>query len=79
MTHLGSKGKGTFINRVEKKPSKFEGKSKDKGKGKKIATMKKEGEKPTCSHCKKEGHDDSKCWNLHPEKRPKRYGGNKGK
>ena len=54
---FGIKGKGTFIDKVDKKPSKLEEKSKDKGKGKKIATMKKEGEKPTCSHCKKEGHD----------------------
>lgn len=71
VTHLESRDKVTFIDRVDKKPSKFEGKSKDKVKGEKIATVKKEGEKPTCSHCKKEGHDDSKCWKMHPEKRPK--------
>ena len=41
-------------------------------------SVKKEGEKPTCSHCQK-GHDVSKCWKLHPELRPKKYGGNKDK
>ena len=43
-----------------------------------MATVKKEGEKPTCLHCQK-GHDVSKCWKLHPELRPKKYGGNKDK
>lgn len=62
-THLESRGKGSFIDKFDKKPSKSKGKSKgkdkekDKGKGKKIAMVKKEGEKPTCSHCKKDGHD----------------------
>jgi len=78
-THLEWRGKGTFIDKTNKKPSKSEEKSKGKGKGKKIGTVKKEGEKPTCSHCKKEGHDDSKCWKLHLEKRSKWFGGNKGK
>ena len=25
------------------------------------------------------GHDVSKCWKIHPELRPKKYGGNKDK
>jgi hypothetical protein len=30
--------------------------------------MKKDKEKkPTCSHCKKKGHEEAKCWKLHPE------------
>eukprot|EP00253_Pinus_taeda_P032857 PITA_32857 len=29
--------------------------------------------KPSCTHCKKDGHDDEHCWILHPELRPKRY------
>ncbi|XP_057844927.2 uncharacterized protein LOC131054430 [Cryptomeria japonica] len=78
-THLESRGKGSFIDKFDKNPSKSENKSQNKGKGKKTAIVKKEGEKPTCSHCKKEGHDDSRCWKLHPKKRPKRYGGNKDK
>ena len=63
----------TFV----KKSFKFDSKSKGKDKGKKkMATIKKEGENPTCLHCQK-GHDVSKCWKLHPKLRPKKYGGNK--
>ena len=48
-----------------KKSFKFDSKSEGKVKGKKkMATVKKEGEKPTFSHCQK-GHDVSKCWTLH--------------
>jgi len=28
-------------------------------------------ERPTCSHCQRIGHDESKCWKLHPELNPK--------
>lgn len=85
-THLESRGKNTFNDNFSNKPSKSKGKckgkgkdkDKDKGKRKKTTTVK-ECDKPTCSHCKKEGHDDSKCWKLHPKLRPKRYKGNKGK
>ncbi len=62
-THLEARGKhdgGSFM----KKP--FD----NKEKGKKTATIKKEGGKPTCSNCHK-GHDVSKCWKLHPELKPK--------
>jgi hypothetical protein len=41
------------------------------------AVMRKEG-KPSCKHCKKEGHDEVKCWQLHPEKRPKWFKEKKG-
>jgi hypothetical protein len=43
-----------------------------KNKGKKAATIKKKEVNPTCSHCKKEGHDDAHCWKLHLDLRPKR-------
>jgi hypothetical protein len=33
---------------------------------------------PSCTHCKKYGHDGEHCWKLHPEKRLKQFGG-KGK
>jgi hypothetical protein len=36
-------------------------------------------EKPSCKHCNKEGHDDDRCWQLHPEKRLKWFKGRKGK
>ena len=52
-THLESRGKhanDTFV----KKSFKFDSKSKGKDKGKKkVATVKKEGENPTCSHFQK--------------------------
>jgi hypothetical protein len=41
------------------------------------AVMRKEG-KASCKHCKKEGHDEDRCWQLHPEKRPKWFKENKG-
>lgn len=43
-----------------------------KGKERKATTIKKEeGEKPNCSHCQKKGHEDAKCWKLHPKLKPK--------
>ena len=35
--------------------------------------MNKEGDKPTCTHCQKKGHDSSKCWKLHSELKPKKF------
>lgn len=26
--------------------------------------------RPVCNHCKKKGHTENRCWNLHPEMRP---------
>lgn len=40
--------------------------------------MKKEGEKITCKHCSKEGHDDAHYWKLHLELGPMKRN-NKGK
>ena len=59
-THLEARGKHDNDSFMKKS---FKDKSKDKGK--KSATIKEEGEKPTCSHCQKE-HDVSRCWKLHP-------------
>ena len=33
---------------------------------------------PSCKHCKKEGHDEDKCWELNSEKRPKWFKEKKG-
>jgi hypothetical protein len=33
----------------------------------------------SCKHCKKEGHDDYHCWQLHPKKRPKWFKERKGR
>jgi hypothetical protein len=55
------------------------GKKKFKGNGKRNVVVKKEGEKFTCKHCSKDGHDENHCWKLHPKRRPKKFGNNKGK
>ncbi|KAH9318843.1 hypothetical protein KI387_020612, partial [Taxus chinensis] len=77
-THLEARGKMTkesSFSSFNQKNKQSEGKgSKEKGKGKgkhKInSTVKKEDEKPFCNHCKK-NHDESKCWKLHLENKPK--------
>lgn len=35
--------------------------------------------KASCTHCKKDGHDDEHCWILHPELRTKKFEGKKKK
>jgi hypothetical protein len=76
-THLESIGKNVQEDPI-KKPSKFphnQFKGKFKRKDKKTATTKKGEGKPSCTHCKRDGHDDEHCWKLHPEKRQKKLGG----
>jgi len=61
-THLESRGKNTYEEDSNKNPPK--GREKGKGgkwKGKKNASLKKEGEKITRKHCSKEGHDETHC------------------
>jgi hypothetical protein len=41
--------------------------------------MKKGDERPTCSHCQKQGHEEAKCWKLHLEMKPKWFKDQKGK
>jgi hypothetical protein len=54
--------------------------NKKRWKEKKAATVRKEeGERPSCSHCGKKGHDDAKCWILHPELKPEWFKVPKGK
>jgi hypothetical protein len=60
----------------ESSSSRKEDKRKRHGKNENIV-IRKEG-KPTCKHCKKEGHDEYRCWQLHPEKRPKWFKEKKG-
>ena len=77
-THLEARGKNTP---EEGSKNRFKSKGKEKafkGKGKKHASIKKEGEKITCKHCSREGHDEAHCWKLHPEMKPKKFN-NKGK
>ena len=78
-THLESRG-----NNIQKEVSKrkpFKGTKKEKSekwKGKKNASVKKEGEKTICQHCSKAGHYETHYWKLHPKLRPKKQN-NKGK
>jgi len=45
---------------------------KSQGKDKVNVVVKKEGNKSDhCSHYDKDGHNDEKCWKLHPELQPK--------
>jgi hypothetical protein len=60
----------------ESSSSRKEDKRKRHGKNANAVTRK-EG-KPSCKHCKKEGHDEDRCWQLHPEKRPKWFKEKKG-
>jgi hypothetical protein len=78
-THLENRGKHVQ-EYPTKKPSNFPHKQfkKFKRKDNKIATIKREEGKPSCTHCKKSGHYDEHCWKLHPKKRLKQFGG-KGK
>jgi hypothetical protein len=78
-THLEARGRNE-THEGNKKPFSHgdKGKRKFKGNGKKNDAVKKEGEKFTCKHCSKDGHDEDHCWKLHPERRPKKFG-NKGK
>jgi hypothetical protein len=56
-THLEA-SKGKHVSE-DKKPFKYENKPKGKWKSKKSATVKQVEGRPTCSHCKKKGHEES--------------------
>jgi len=76
-THLESRGKNVQEDPT-KNPSKFphnKFKKKVKGKYKNTATTKKGEGNPSCTHWKKDGHEDEHYWKLHPEKIPKQFGG----
>jgi hypothetical protein len=67
---VGMSGESSF--------SKKDDKRKKHGNGKNANTVSKKEEKLSCKHCKKKGHDEDKCWQLHPDKRPKWFKGKKG-
>eukprot|EP00253_Pinus_taeda_P026466 PITA_26466 len=79
-THLKARGKNVTPD-VGKSSKSFEnknkGKKKLKWKERKTNTIKKD--KPSCTHCKKEGHDEAHCWSLHLELKPKKFGGKEQK
>jgi hypothetical protein len=79
-THLENRGKHVQEDPTMK-PSNFphkQFKGRFKRKDKQIATVKREEGKPYFTHYKKDGHNNEHCWKLHPDKRPKQFGG-KGK
>jgi len=62
-THLEARGKFFNEETSEKSfKSREKGKGKFKGNDKKNVSFKKEGEKLTCKHFSKEGHDENHCW-----------------
>ena len=74
-THLESRGKNVnvdFVKPFKSTEGNFKRKGKEKFKGKKNYIVKKE--KPACTHCKKEGHSEDRCWVLHPELKPTKFG-----
>jgi hypothetical protein len=77
-THIESGGRNVHDSFSEDSVQSKEGKNKGKEKLKWTTMVKKEDEKPSCSYCKKEGHDDDKCWKLHPELKPKWFQNQKG-
>jgi hypothetical protein len=52
---------------------------KRKWNGKKENSVVRKEENPPCKHWKKEGHDEDRCWKLHPEKRLKWFKERKGR
>jgi hypothetical protein len=66
----GVLGESSFLRKEDKRERHGNGKNVN-------AVSKKEG-KPSCKHCKKEGHDEDRCWQLHPEKKPKWFKEKKG-
>ena len=74
-THLEARGKNVTQDvGKSSKPieSKNKGKKKLKWKENKTNTVKKD--KPSCTHCKKEGHDEPHYCSLHLELKPKKIG-----
>jgi hypothetical protein len=52
---------------------------KRKWNGKKANAVMRKEERLSCNHCMKEGHDEDRCWQFHPEKRPKWFKEKKGR
>ena len=61
------------------KPTASKNKEKRKQKLKERKTNIVQKSKSSCTHCKKDGHDDENCWILHPELRPKKNEGKRKK
>jgi hypothetical protein len=67
-THLEARGRNDTHEGFKKTYNQGDkGKKKFKGNGRKNVAVKKEGEKFTCKHCSKDGHDEDHCWKVHIE------------
>eukprot|EP00253_Pinus_taeda_P011874 PITA_11874 len=79
-THLGARGKnGNPEVGGPSQPTVSKSKEKRKQKWKARKDNIAQQGKASCTHCRKEGHDDEHCWILHPERRPKKSEGKKKK
>eukprot|EP00253_Pinus_taeda_P029217 PITA_29217 len=79
-THLEARGKnGSPEVGGPSQPTASKSKEKRKHKWKATKDNIAQKSKASCTHCKKEGHDDEHCWILHPELRPKKFEGKKKK
>jgi len=79
-THLDVRGKN--VNPEiggSSKPTARKNKEKMNQKGKERKTNTVQKDKPSCTHCKKDGHDDEHCWSLHLELKPKKFDAKKKK
>eukprot|EP00253_Pinus_taeda_P021195 PITA_21195 len=77
-THLEARGKN--VNPEiggSSKPTASKKKEKRKHKWKERKANSVQKAKPSCTHYKKDGHDDEHCWSLHPELKPKMFDGKK--
>eukprot|EP00253_Pinus_taeda_P030329 PITA_30329 len=75
-THLEARGKNGSPQ-VGGSSQPTASKNKQKWKARKAKTTQKS--KASCTHCKKDGHDDEHCWILHLELRPKKFESKKKK
>ena len=74
-THLEARGKNVTQDvGKSSKPIESKNKRKKKLKWKEKKTNSVKKDKPSCSHCKKEGNDEAYCWSLHLELKPKKFG-----
>ena len=66
-THLEASKRSHGFDNVSKDPHNFEKQLKGEGKSKNTTILKKKEEenKPTCSQCKKKGHNKGHYWKLH--------------
>eukprot|EP00253_Pinus_taeda_P002220 PITA_02220 len=79
-THLEARGKNVNLEiGGSSKPATSKNKEKKKQKWKERKANAVQKDKPSCTHCKKDVHDDAHCWSLHLKLKPKKFDGKKKK